>query len=264
MVVAPPGHVIIEADSSAIEAVLVGYFARSQRYINLAKAGVHDWFNSLMHGEGFSPDLPLDELKVLCKAAKARYDKASRDIAKRCVHLTAYRGTPERMAEEYPDDFPTVASARKPQNILLASPIGQDLQAWWKSTLERAGHDKFLMNPFGGRHRFFHIFTYNKRRQCFEANGDDAKRAIAYLPQSSASAIQDIYVLKMWETPLKEWLRMIVHDSCLAIVPEAELDNASRIMYNTMSSPIPELGGLEIGVEVKWGKNWGEMEPWKG
>src|ERR1700684_927684 len=36
MIVASPGHVLIESDSSAIEAVLVGFFANSHRYIELA------------------------------------------------------------------------------------------------------------------------------------------------------------------------------------------------------------------------------------
>ena len=109
MVIAPPGHVILEGDSSAIEAVLVGYFARSERYIRLAKAGIHDYFNSLVHGDEIPLDTDETTLRAACRAAKARYDKPSREVAKRVVHLTAYRGTPERMCEEYPDQFATVA-----------------------------------------------------------------------------------------------------------------------------------------------------------
>jgi DNA polymerase I-like protein with 3'-5' exonuclease and polymerase domains len=263
MVVAPPGHVILEGDSSAIEAVLVGYFARSERYIRLAKSGIHDFFNALVHGEHILLDQSEDALRAACRAAKSRYDKASREVAKRVVHLTAYRGTPERMCEEYPDDFATVATARRLQNQFLDSEPGQDLQRWWRGLLERVGKEKYLCNPFGGRHRFFHIFTYNKRRQCFEANGDDAKRAIAYLPQSSASAIQDIYVQALWQTPLRDWLCMVIHDSCLAYVPVERAAEAAATMRAIMEAPIPELGGLAIGAEISMsapGGNWAEME----
>jgi hypothetical protein len=263
MVVAPPGHVILEGDSSAIEAVLVGYFARSERYIRLAKSGIHDWFNALVHGDNIPLSLSEPELRDACKRAKGQYDKASREVAKRVVHLTAYRGTPERMCEEYPDDFASVAVARRLQGQLLASEPGQDLQRWWRGLLERVGKEKYLSNPFGGRHRFFHIFTYNKRRQCFEANGDDAKRAIAYLPQSSASAIQDIYVEALWQTPLRDWLCMVIHDSCLAYVPVERAAEAAATMRAIMEAPIPELGGLAIGAEISMsapGGNWAEME----
>ncbi|WP_414076072.1 DNA polymerase, partial [Staphylococcus aureus] len=40
-IIASPGHVLIEADSSAIEAVIVGYCAQSPRYIKIAQAGIH-------------------------------------------------------------------------------------------------------------------------------------------------------------------------------------------------------------------------------
>ena len=262
MIVAPPGYVLVEADSSAIEAVLVGYFARSQRYMNLAKAGIHDWFNSVVHGEAFSPDLPFDELRAACKAAKKRYPKESREVSKRTIHLTAYRGTPERMHDEYPGTFPTTAFARKHQNMLLSTGPGEDLKRWWDETLKQAAHDRFLMTPFGARHRFFHIFTYDKRSNTFKL-GDDAKRAIAYRPQNSASMIQDSYVLALWASPLRDWLRLVIHDSCLAVVPQERAQEAARAMRDVFTAPIPELGGLTIGAEVSMsepGGNWAEMK----
>src|SRR4029077_17986758 len=51
MIVAAPGHVLVEADGSAVEAVLVGYSAGSEAYIKLAKAGIHGWLMSHMIGE---------------------------------------------------------------------------------------------------------------------------------------------------------------------------------------------------------------------
>ena len=266
MVIAPPSHVLLEADSSAIEAVLVGYFAKSRRYTLLAKAGIHDWFNSVVHGESFSPDLPFDELRVLCKMAKKHYSKESREVAKRVIHATAYMTTPMKMNEEYPDQFPTTASARKMQNMLLSTGPGEDLKRWWDETLKQAAHDRFLMTPFGARHRFFHIFTYDKRSNTFKL-GDDAKRAIAYRPQNSASMIQDSYVLALWASPLRDWLRLVIHDSCLAVVPQERAQEAARAMRGVFTAPIPELGGLTIGAEVSMsepGGNWADMKEFVG
>ena len=269
MIVAPPGHCIIEGDSSAIEAVLDGYFARSPRLINLAKAGIHDWFNAVIHNEPFSPDLPFDELKALCKAAKSRYSKESREVTKRTIHATAYMTTPMRMNDEYPDEFPTVAIARKYQNALLDTEPGRDLQRWWHETLDRAVHDRYLINPFGFRHRFFHVYGWDSKRKKHTL-GDDAKRAIAFLPQSTASAIQDTYIEALWKEshphdwllyPFREWLCLPIHDSLFHYVPMEWKDWAVNTLYSVMARPIPELGGLAIGAEIKVsgeGGNWAD------
>ena len=241
MVVAPPGYVLIEADSSAIEAVLVGYFARSERYMNLAKAGIHDFFNSVVHGEAIDPNLPFEELRVACQAAKKRYSKESREVAKRVVHLTAYRGTPERMHDEYPNEFPTTAVARKLQNLLLATGPGEDLKRWWDDTLKQAAHDRFLQTPFGARHRFFHVYGYDRKRQCWTL-GDDAKRAIAFRPQNAASMIQDNFVIALWGSPIAPWLRLAIHDSVLAVTPLEHAPDVVAAFQSVFTAPIPETG----------------------
>lgn len=263
MIVAPPGYVLMEADSSAIEAVLVGYFARSERLIKLAKSGVHDWFNAHVHGWHIDSNMSLDDLRPLCKEAKKKYSKESREVAKRVVHLTNYRGTPERMQDEYPDEFATVSVARKLQNLYLETEPGRDLQRWWINTLERANHDRYLVTPFGMRHRFFHIYGWDSKRKQ-HILGDDAKRAIAFLPQSSASAIQDIILAYLYyETEFREWLRLPIHDSGLSYVPIDKVDSAADIMLGAFTMPFPELGGLTIGAEVKAsapGGNWADYD----
>src|SRR4051794_24681060 len=50
MFVAPEGFTFWERDFSAIEAVLVGYFAGDPAYIRFAKLGVHDYLASHMLG----------------------------------------------------------------------------------------------------------------------------------------------------------------------------------------------------------------------
>jgi hypothetical protein len=262
MVVAPPGHVIVEVDSSAIEAVLVGYFARSERYIRLAKCGIHDWFNSVVHGEPISLDTDIETLRASCRAAKKRYSKESREVAKRVVHLTAYRGTPERMHDEYPDEFPTTAVARRLQNTLLATEPGEDLKRWWDATLKQAAHDRYLTTPFGTRHRFFHVFGWDRRRQCYVL-GDDAKRAIACRPQTAASMIQDNFIIALWGSPIAPWLRLPVHDSLLAVPPMGRAQEVVEAFQSVFTSPIFELDGLTIGAEVSMsaeGGNWGPFD----
>jgi hypothetical protein len=92
--------------------------------------------------------------------------------------------------------------------------------------------------------------------------GDDAKRAVAFLPQSTASAIQSDFVLEIERVlpELSKSLRWLVHDSIICEVPAAAGLDAARDLKNVMSMEHPLLGGLAIGCECKLGKNLRDME----
>lgn len=254
MIVAAPGHLLVEADFSAIEAVLVGWFAGSSRYISLAKAGVHGWLTSALHGSHIPLDSP--DLASLCRAAKKTWHD-DYEKCKRVVHLSNYKGTPQRMAEEYPDEFPDVKGARRLQNFYFDTAPGQDVRAWQDRVCLQAAHDCYLDNPYGYRHWFYEVSHYDKRREKFVA-GEDAKRAVAFLPQSTASAIQSEVLLRLAER-IREWLRLIIHDSFLCEAREDAALDTAKVLGEEMLNPIPELGGLTIGVEISVGRNWA---PW--
>lgn len=242
MIVARPGHVLVESDSSAIEAVLVGFFANSQRYIDLAKKGVHKWLASEYAQRPVSKSEPL-------------YDQI-----KRCVHLFNYMGSPQRVVEEYPNLFASVKDAKKIQDFYFGTPEGGDVKRWHQQVLEQAHKERYLENPWKYRHYFYSVFQYSNGAWVL---GDDAKRAVAFLPQSTASAIQTEFVLELERTRpvLREALRWIIHDSIVCEVrAEAALD-AARDLQNVMSMSHPLLGGLAVGCECKIGPNLRDMEP---
>ena len=240
MVVASPGHLLIECDSSAIEAVLVGYYAGSDRYIALAKSGVHKWLAEQYAGRKVSKDDPL-------------YDQI-----KRVVHLSNYMGTPNRIHEEYPDTFASVKKARELQDFYFATPAGQDVRKWQKQTMEQAHKERYLQNPWGYRHYFYDVFHYSNGQWVM---GDDAKRAVAYQPQSTASAIQTEFIIDITanDVILSEGLRWIIHDSIICEIPEQHAEVAARRLNHIMQHPHPQLGGLAIGAECKIGPNLAEM-----
>jgi uracil-DNA glycosylase family 4 len=261
MIVAAPGNVLIEGDSSAIEAVLVGWLAGSAKYMRLAKCGVHGWLTSKLHREDIPLSLSDDDLSARCKASKQRWPDDYEKM-KRVTHLTGYLGTPRRIHEEYPDDFASEAEARDLQQFLLGSEIGQDIKQWQRRTVERAHHDKFLENHFGLRHRFYSLYQWNSRRQAYEF-GDDAKRAVAFVPQSMASFIQSEVVLKLVERGWLPMLRAIVHDSIIMEVPEDELEGAAMDLHAALTAPIKQLNDLTIGAEIKYGPNLHDMTEWQ-
>lgn len=232
--IAHPGYVLIECDSSAIEAVLVGYFGGSERYIELAKQGVHKWLAEQFAGRPVSKKEPL-------------YDQI-----KRIVHMSNYMGTPQRIAEEYPEDFPTVALARKLQDFYFATDAGRDVRRFQSAMIAVASYHRYLQTPFGQRHYFFDVLMGDGKL------GEDAKRAVAFMPQATASALQSRFLMALPEE-IRQFARAIIHDSIVMEVPQAEADDIARVLYQTMTASVPELGGLAIGAECKIGPNLADM-----
>src|ERR1017187_5700181 len=269
-IIAAPGHVLIEADSAAIEAVFVGYCAQSPRYIRACKAGIHDIFMSHVRasregGRGIDIALADKDLIDACRAAKK--EDASRpllqqirDSCKRCIHGTNYGLSPFGMHDEYPDEFPTQKVANDLQEMYLN--LFPEIKQWMRVTREQADRQTFLDNHYQYRHYFYAVTKWNSKYQRWDL-GTDAKRCIAFLPQSDASALQTEDLLTLAADPLiRPMLRLIIHDSFVLECPIDRVDYACGGLYQTMSRPRPELGGLSIGVEIKYGSNLQDTQVW--
>jgi DNA polymerase I-like protein with 3'-5' exonuclease and polymerase domains len=261
MIVAAPGHQFVAFDSSAIEAVLVGYFAGSARYIRLAKMGVHDWVTSVKVGQPIPLDLPDEELRARCKAIKKAFP-VEREMIKRVVHLSNYKGTPGRIFEEYPEHFRNEKEAKDLQDLYFNTDPGKDVVRWQNATLTLAHKEHVLKTPVGYWHEFYNVFTYDKKYGKWRL-GDDAKRCIAFKPQGTASGIQTEVLL--WVAEHHPWLvallRLIIHDEIAAEVPDAQVPDAVAVLQQGFTQAWPQLGGLSIGAEGKVGRNLAEWSP---
>jgi|SRR5579862_2609566 len=271
-----PGHRLLTADSAAIEAVLTGYWAKSKPLMRLSTAGIHDWLLAKKLGQPIPLDIPDDELRARCKAAK-KLNPVLREMCKRVIHMSNYLATPNRILEEYPDDFKSLKEARELQDFYLDTEPGQDLRRWHKQTCDEASYHTYLDNSFGYRHYFFDVYTFSysryrslKSKGMCDADarsgawtwGDDAKRAIAFRPQSDASAIQTLIVLWLREhyPEIAQWLRLLIHDELVFDMPEALIEPSVPIVKEAMEQPWPQLQGLRIGCEMKVGLNLADME----
>jgi DNA polymerase I-like protein with 3'-5' exonuclease and polymerase domains len=261
MLVATPGHLLIEADASAIEAVLVGYCANSQRYIHLARAGVHGWLTSHIVGTPIDAGIGDADLGHQCQSFK-RSHKAIYEVAKRIVHLSNYMGSPQRIWDEYEEEFQSLAQVKELQQLYFS--LIPDVVKWQHDVCQRAAKEKYLENHFRYRHYFYNVFQWDRRSASYKL-GDDAKRAVAFIPQSDASAIQSELLLRLDAYPdLREHLRLVVHDSVVLEVPEQQVPYVCSILHQEMVAPIPELGNLSIGAEVRFGPSLADMEVWNG
>jgi hypothetical protein len=268
MMVAAPGHYLVASDASAIEAVLVGYDAGSTSYMRLSKAGLHGWMTSAYHGQHIPLSLGDTDLAKMCKIAKKKWP-LEYEVIKRVDHLSNYLGTPYRIYEEYPEHFASPIDAGRLQSFYFSTDPGREVRQWQSKVMAEAHKNNYLDNHFNYRHYFYSVFKWDSKSRGWVIDHDgDAKRCVAFRPQSDASAIQTEVILRLAEgyEGMIDWMRLIIHDSIILEVPEDKVEMAATILHTEMTRPIPELplkdgGLLAIGAETKVGRNLAAYDP---
>lgn len=258
---ARPGHVLVELDYRAIEAVLVGYYADDPDYIHAAKIGVHAILAAYVMGTALKDWWRVWDARVLHEAVhkiKQEHPKEY-DDCKHVVHGSNYGGTPFKMKVEFPDSFPTVKVAKEMQDLYFST-IAKKVQKWQLDTLLKCGPQQYLESAFGYRHYFYDPGYWSAKENKF-VYGSDAKRALAFLPQNTAAAVIKAAIRRIASKPFyRKALRWMIHDSLILELPnDSLLGDRIRWVAAQMQQPIPELGNLVIEVEVTVGQNWGEM-----
>lgn len=316
-VVAAPGCRLLEIDFSAIESVLTGWWMNDPTWVRLSKLGVHAYLTShLVHRPVSLQQSDADlarALKEIKKGFHVEYDRS-----KRCIYGNLYGLTPFGMVENFPDDFPTVKIAEGTQDMLYAmAPKLKGMHRHLREVAFTHGHlggpagdfaqttSTLLHHPFNYRHDFFGVLTYqptdmitarkwmkdpNRKDRIvlfngrpFKINyGEDAKRVIAFPPQSSAAGVLIEAMLRLFHPESPSYigdmyygqtpLRAPIHDSLLLEIPDQVFDWVASIVLQEMQRPIvqmpiPEAWGmgeyLTIGVAAKVsaiGGNWEDVE----
>lgn len=313
-IVAGSGCELSEADAAGIEAVLVGYFCKDADYIRLAQRGIHAYVTSHLVGKPADKNWPdsklVPYLREIKEAHKAEYAKC-----KRTVHLSNYGGTPKMMVLSYPDTFRTEKEAAKLYDLYLT--LCPNLKPWWKELRARARMEDRIGgpgdHPYGYLHWFYNLTSYNRiaassvvrtksgalqdrngnpvieiapGRFLKVGQGEDAKRVVAFKPQSTARGVQTEVAFRLFRPGMPNYLgdifygrtplRALIHDSLLLEHLIADRARVHAALVEEMTRPIEALPfdwlsaeerakhgfgtHLQIGVEVKVGKSWGKME----
>lgn len=312
--------VLLEFDFAAIEAVLTGWFVRDPTYMRLARLGIHAFVASHVLKRPADLSWPDDQLAAYFKAIKGSEDEETHRIyngAKRVVHATNYGQTAMGTYLGNLKLFPTLKAAEQMRETYFACAPTLPI---WHTALHRTAHEQHFLggadayvydrergrvngHPFAYQLWLWSVISYQrlalnqvlwrqKRKMpveeikgiCYGVQlGEDAKRAIAFLPQSTARGVlteacfplfdpedelaDRCYVGDLYygETPL----RAPIHDSLLLEVPTRKVDRLIERVAYAMQRPIaalpcpPEWGmgeSLTIGVDAKIGKDWGSME----
>lgn len=179
-----------------------------------------------------------------------------------------YGGTTYMMLKSEPTVFPTIRDAERVQNQYFT--LCPKLKPWQTQIRNRAAKEHFLGgndHPFKYRHWFWDVYQVDGRP------GADHNKVVAYYPQSTAGGVLYEACLRLVDRESPYYiadmfygaspLRALIHDSILGEVPVDKLKTYVERLVGSMSLPIPQLGGLQIGVDVKIGTSWGEMKPAK-
>lgn len=296
MFVAPKGQVFWELDYTGIEALLVGYFARSPRLIRLARLGVHDYVNAYsLHfldqkiQEKDLPDLGWgdDELRACLKDFKRRFPK-ERFVRKRLVHGHHYLMGPFKAQEVLLKELGRVVPVKDIKAFFkFYDELFPEIGVWQRGLCLRVdGTDEkadpglgveagagWVRNPSGMLHRYFQVLRWSRVADgsWTWTYGPAAKALIAFNPQHAAAAIgkQALHAIAAEDPEVFEALRLFIHDS---IVGECDVEEAEAIVERVraiMSRPVKWLPlpkdwnmgeALHVDVEAKVGHTWAAMK----
>lgn len=288
LLVAPPGYLIMEADSASVEAVFTGHFMGSTSYMEMARRGIHAAW--LLTGLG------LDASATNIKKAKkpdefdgfeefwaavgqtAKTVQIRYETKKRTVHGVSYGMGAKLLHESYPEYFPASWVVENGKKKLCATCTAQaeiddfmkfvpDLKAWQTDTMKWAHKHGYLQSPWGFRNYYYRVFTYDWKDEKWRM-GDDAKATVAFQPQHANGMFQRENLKLIHQGVEKRgmrgrwWQPAIghVHDSNGLMIPEDDVDKAADLFQEVMNRRIKQLGGIQVGVEIKAGKNWNKMK----
>lgn len=282
MFVAPEGWVVGSRDYSGIEARLVGYLANDRNLYRLTALGVHDFYGlNLLYADKKIPFSAVPQLSwsdADLKACFLQYKKdcgrgqrfeGHRDISKRVIYLSFYKGTPLKMHQEYPESFPTTKFASQRQRFLFE--LFPSIPTWHETLCLQVDKTTFIRTPFGYIHRFHQVLSWEKDgAQWVHKFGDDAKRLIAYVPQNTASGILKEAAIRLSKYDIvMRFMRLFIHDDITGICPKEEWPEVDRLLKFEMEQPVkclpldPSWGMGEyvvVNTEEKVGPSWGSQK----
>lgn len=258
-IVARPGHIFVQADSTSIEAVVTGYLIGDPTFTAVAKKSIHAYLVCAELGLEFTDA----NVEVVKKSHKNLYNQF-----KTAVYLLLYGGDPYLMHMTNPELYPTKKAAEEIQQKIFT--LMPKLPEWQTRVREQAKREGVLQSPWGYRHRFYDVYTFHRdafgeiqrddNGQPKIKLGNDAKRALAFIPQNCAGAFCRDTLLLIGESSWGPYMpaNVSVHDGYTLEVPEAMAEAAQQFLIDTLTRPVLELGGLRIGCEVDQGYNWAD------
>lgn len=237
-------------------------------------------------------NLPDDQLKEQLKWIKKNFEFTRNSQAKPAILGMGFGMREHKFYRLNRHSFKDIKSCENLINtIRKIFPLTFD--KFHRDILERADRDEFLISRYGYIRWFNDVYDWrmvtqqpkairygerlvrSKGRLYHVKLGKDSNSAIAFLPANDAFGKKKEAMRDLWEyekdgiitNKVKEFgLINEIHDDLMFEVEESKLEEAAKILYEVMLRPAKYLknsiapDGLVVGVELKSGKNWGEMQ----
>jgi len=288
-------ELLIEADWQSQEAVILGWYAKSESYIRLARLSLNAYMTSHLLGRPAELSWSDEDLQLYLREIKD--DKRNvkvYDDAKHTIYLIQNGGTPYLISEAY-----DLSIERATYLYKFYFDLFPEIAALHKAILQEA-HDKCrLVNPWGYRMPIWDAYTWNQKRydrlrklwvrhktegvkglsarelkeiegigdeeelkgKCYDL-GTEAKAALSFYPRDTGSAMLKDSLLRLDEEfgLGARVLRATAHDSIVGITRRAQVDRVGEALKTVMEAPQQRLSGwcppLVIGCDVVVGQCW--------
>lgn len=250
-IIPSPGCVLVELDWSAIEALLVGYFAEDPDYIRISKLGPHGYLASHVLGKGADLSWDDDKLAAYCKKFKKEHEDTYA-LAKKANYSHLYDQSAKNKAKDMGCDTATAKSYAD-----LIDRLFPRVVKWKMDTRMRAHLEGRLVNPFQYVRYFFEIFK--QRKDGLWGIGKEGRECLAFLPQSTCAAMCREVILDLPDVDWM-WLLVPIHDALFLECKADRVGDCVEVVRSLMRRSWPQLGGLVVDVEAKVGENWAEMK----
>jgi DNA polymerase len=266
-VVAPEGHVVINCDSSQIEARVLAWLAGENALVEQFREGddVYSRFASKIYKRPISKANPVERfvgktcilgLGYGTGAAKLRHTLKTQppgadlleDECKQIVNL--YRNINDKIVGLWRDSDTALGHIARWTSEMNEYSLGQHDVVRVNSTGLRLPNGLYIRYP--NLRIEDERMTYDSRKGPVSIWGG---AVVENVVQALARIIVGEQMLK-----LRERYRPVltVHDAAVIIAPESEVDEALAFITQVMSTPPSWAKGLPVACEAKYGQSYGD------
>lgn len=266
-ILAPPGHYIVNCDSSQIEARVLAWLAGQQDVVEQFRKGedVYSIFASKIYGKTISKAFPVERFvgktcilglgygtgaKKLQHTLKTQPPGADlpEEECKRIVDL--YRQENNRIIELWRDCDSSLQHLADWPSRTNEYTIGSLPVVWATPNGLKLPNGLFIRYP--NLRMRDNKYIYDSRRGVVNIWGG---AMVENIVQALARIIVGEQMLK-----LRERYRPVltVHDAAVCVVPKAEIEEGMAFITQVMSTPPEWATGLPVACEAKYGESYGE------
>lgn len=259
VVEAEPGHTLLSFDYKGFHALYLAHLSGDTSFERLVRVDVHSYLTAHFLRLPQVDDVlgwPDADLREYLARVKKEH-RHTRDAQVKHALLGYNNGMGYRkLFFQYRDFFDNQNQARRILELMDA--LFPKAAAYRRATQEQAHDQGYLISQFGCIRYFWEV----KRWQGGEwSHGDDAEAAISFPQQNHAHCHLKDVMLKLDGAGLLDAYGFAtpIHDDLTFHCPNELVDDALARVKAEMEAPSP-VTGLSVGVEVKRGQRWSEME----